>query len=179
IFFQGESILNLPPHRMVAKRVAHVPEGRGVFATLTVQENLELATWTSRDRAHLNKVYTQVFDLFPRLQERKKQLAGTLSGGEQQMLAIARALMTRCRLLLLDEPSMGLSPLLAKEVFRTLREINRQGTSIFLVEQNVALALQFSHRGYVLENGRIVLSGSASQLSQDTRVKEAYLGRKK
>lgn len=179
IFFLGETILPMAPHALVAKKVAYVPEGRGIFSTLTVHENLELATWTNREKAHLKKVYKEVFNLFPRLEERKKQLAGTLSGGEQQMLAIARAMMTGCRLLLLDEPFMGLSPLLAKEVFRTLKEINRQGTSILLVEQNVALALQFSHRGYVLENGHIVLQGSAEQLLKETRVKEAYLGQKR
>ncbi len=177
VVFDGEAIAHAPAHRLLAKGMAHVPEGRGIFAALTVHENLRLAAWTNRDAQHRRTAEAQVFALFPRLAERQQQLAGTLSGGEQQMLAIGRALMTRCRLLLLDEPSMGLSPLLVKEVFRALKAINAQGTTIFLVEQNANLALSFAHRGYVLENGRIVLSGPAPQLRQNPQVQAAYLGR--
>ena len=160
----------------MARGIAHVPEGRGIFPSLTVQENLALATWTRRDKRRLGESYEQVFRLFPRLGERRAQAGGTLSGGEQQMLAVGRALMTGCRLLLLDEPSMGLSPLLVKEVFKAFQEINAQGTTLLLVEQNAHMALKIAHRGYVLENGRMVLEGPASQLAQDPRVRAAYLG---
>lgn len=177
VLFHGEAIAQLPAHRMLAKGMAQVPEGRGIFATLTVRENLHLATWTHRNPQHRSKAESRVFDLFPRLAERTQQVAGTLSGGEQQMLAIGRALMTPCRLLLLDEPSMGLSPLLVKEVFRALKAINAQGTTIFLIEQNANLALTFAHRGYVLENGRIVLHGAAQDLRANPQVQAAYLGR--
>lgn len=177
VMFHGEAIAHVPAHRMLAKGMAHVPEGRGIFATLSVRENLHLATWTHRNPQHRRTAEARVFDLFPRLAERTQQIAGTLSGGEQQMLAIGRALMTPCRLLLLDEPSMGLSPLLVKEVFRALTAINAQGTTIFLIEQNASLALTFAHRGYVLENGRIVLHGSAQELRANPQVQAAYLGR--
>jgi branched-chain amino acid transport system ATP-binding protein len=176
IQFHGRSLKQVPAHQRVALGIAHVPEGRGIFPNLTVKENLALAAWTQKDARRLAKSYEQVFALFPRLAERRPQLGGTLSGGEQQMLAVGRALMADCRLMLLDEPSMGLSPLLVKEVFRALQEINAQGLSMLLVEQNAHMALKIAHRGYVLENGRIVLEGPAAQLAQDPRVKEAYLG---
>lgn len=176
ILYRDRSVKQVPAHALVALGIAHVPEGRGIFANLTVQENLALAAWTQKDRQRLARSYEQVFALFPRLEERLPQLGGTLSGGEQQMLAVGRALMTDCRLILLDEPSMGLSPLLVKEVFRALSEINAQGRTILLVEQNAHMALKIAHRGYVLENGRMVLEGPAAVLAQDPRVKEAYLG---
>ncbi|MRR33878.1 ABC transporter ATP-binding protein [bacterium] len=176
ILFQGSSLSTLPPHRVVSLGIAHVPEGRGIFPSLTVLENLKLATWTCSRKSSVAALYRAVFELFPRLEERKTQLAGTLSGGEQQMLALGRAMMTDCRVMLLDEPSMGLSPLLVKEVFRAIREINAKGTTVLLVEQNAGMALKIAHRGYVLENGRIVLQGPADELARDERVKEAYLG---
>ncbi|MFZ1376692.1 MAG: ABC transporter ATP-binding protein [Geothrix sp.] len=176
IFYRDQSVKPIPPHKLVAMGIAHVPEGRGIFPNLTVQENLALAAWTQHDKGRLAASYEKVFRLFPRLAERRAQLGGTLSGGEQQMLAMGRALMTDCRLMLLDEPSMGLSPLLVKEVFRALQEINAQGMTLLLVEQNAHMALKIAHRGYVLENGRMVLEGPAAMLAQDPRVREAYLG---
>jgi branched-chain amino acid transport system ATP-binding protein len=176
ILYQGNSLSNLPPHRVVALGIAHVPEGRGIFPSLTVLENLKLATWTCSKKSSIAALYRAVFELFPRLEERKAQVAGTLSGGEQQMLALGRAMMTDCRVMLLDEPSMGLSPLLVKEVFRAIREINAKGTTVLLVEQNASMALKIAHRGYVLANGRIALQGPAGDLAQDQRVREAYLG---
>jgi branched-chain amino acid transport system ATP-binding protein len=167
---------SVPAHRTVELGVAHVPEGRGIFANLTVLENLKLATWSRKDKSQLDKDYQRVFDLFPRLAERRTQLGGTLSGGEQQMLAVARALMTRGRLMLLDEPSMGLAPVRVKEIFQTLREINAAGTTILLVEQNARQALKLAHRGYVLETGRFTLSGPCSEMLDDPKVKAAYLG---
>jgi branched-chain amino acid transport system ATP-binding protein len=172
----GQDLRKVPSHKVVELGVAHVPEGRGIFSNLTVLENLELATWTRRDRRSLTADYDNVFDLFPRLAERRKQPAGTLSGGEQQMLAVARALMTRGRLVLLDEPSMGLSPLLVKEIFRIIKEINARGTTILLVEQNANMALKVANRGYVLETGQIALEGDAKELAKNPKVKEAYLG---
>ncbi len=166
----------VPAHRTVELGVAHVPEGRGIFANLTVMENLKLATWSRKDRGALEQDYQRVFSLFPRLGERRSQLAGTLSGGEQQMLAVARALMTRGRLMLLDEPSMGLAPVLVREIFQTLRDINAAGTTILLVEQNARQALKLAHRGYVLETGYLTLSGTAAELTNNPKVKEAYLG---
>jgi len=179
ILFRGESLSNVQPHRVVSLGIAHVPEGRGIFPSLTVLENLRLATWTSKSKGSLPSLYRTVFELFPRLEERKNQSAGTLSGGEQQMLALGRAIMADCRVMLLDEPSMGLSPLLVKEVFRAIKEINTRGTTVLLVEQNANMALKIAHRGYVLENGRIALEGSAGDLAKDHRVKEAYLGNRK
>lgn len=176
ITFGGTDLAIIPAHRIVEMGVAHVPEGRGIFANLTVLENLTLATWSRKDRQNLRQEYQHVFDLFPRLAERQGQLAGTLSGGEQQMLAVGRALMTRGRLLLLDEPSMGLAPVLVREIFQTLREINEAGTTILLVEQNARQALKLAHRGYVLETGRLTLAGSASELMDNPSVKAAYLG---
>ena len=176
IFYRDQSVKQIPAHQLVAMGIGHVPEGRGIFPNLTVQENLALAAWTQKNKQRLAASYEKVFALFPRLEERLPQLGGTLSGGEQQMLAVGRALMTDCQLMLLDEPSMGLSPLLVKEVFRALQAINAQGMTILLVEQNAHMALKIAHRGYVLENGRMVLEGPAAELAKDPRVKEAYLG---
>jgi branched-chain amino acid transport system ATP-binding protein len=176
ITFAGSDLNTVPAHRIVEMGVAHVPEGRGIFANLTVLENLKLSTWSRKDRKELHRDFQRVFDIFPRLAERQEQLAGTLSGGEQQMLAVGRALMTRGRLVLLDEPSMGLAPVLVREIFQTIREINAAGTTILLVEQNARQALKLAHRGYVLETGRITVAGSAKELLDDPAVKGAYLG---
>ncbi len=176
IIFDGVDLRNVPPHKVVEMGISHVPEGRGIFANLTVMENLKLATWARKDHKEIKRDYERVFALFPRLAERKNQLAGTLSGGEQQMLAVGRALMSRGRLMLLDEPSMGLAPVLVREIFNVLREINAQGTTILLVEQNARQALKLAHRGYVLETGAIVLSGTSEELANNPEVKKAYLG---
>ncbi|MCG0238543.1 MAG: ABC transporter ATP-binding protein [Firmicutes bacterium] len=174
----GRDLTRLRPHEVTTLGIAHVPEGRGIFPSLTVMENLELATWLRRkDQEGLRRDFDRVFSLFPRLWDRRHQVASTLSGGEQQMLALARALLTRGRVLLLDEPSMGLAPVLVKEIFSILRELNRQGTTILLVEQNAHMALGIAHRGYVLEAGTVVLSGPGPELARSHRVKEAYLGR--
>ena len=163
------------PHEIVYKGVAHVPEGRKIFNRLTVAENLEMGAYSRAD-AGIAEDRERVFSLFPRLKERLTQVAGTLSGGEQQMLAIGRALMARPRLLLLDEPSMGLAPVLVEQIFATIADINRLGTTILLVEQNAAMALSIAHRGYVLETGSVVLTGSAAELSENADVRRAYLG---
>jgi branched-chain amino acid transport system ATP-binding protein len=176
IIFDSIDLVSLPAHHIVQIGVAHVPEGRGIFANLTVQENLKLSTWSRKDRKDLRQEYQRVFDLFPRLAERQNQLAGTLSGGEQQMLAVARALMTRGRLMLLDEPSMGLAPVLVRDIFQIVREINATGTTILLVEQNARQALKLAHRGYVLESGLLTVAGTAEELMDNPRVKAAYLG---
>lgn len=176
IVFDGQDLRAYPPHRIVELGVSHAPEGRGIFGNLTVMENLKLATYARKDKEQIAKDYRRVFDLFPRLEERKNQIAGTLSGGEQQMLAVGRALMTRGRLMLLDEPSMGLAPILVQEIFRILQEINRAGTTILLVEQNAHMALQVAHRGYVLETGTITVQGPTKELVRNPKVKEAYLG---
>lgn len=176
ITFQGTELSSLAPHRVVEAGIAHVPEGRGIFANLTVHENLKLATYCRKDRDKIPEDEERVFSLFPRLKERLTQMAGTLSGGEQQMLAVARALMTRGRIMLLDEPSMGLSPILVQDIFRTIIEINQAGTTILLVEQNANMALRVASHGYVLQAGEIMLSGSADELANDPRVREAYLG---
>ena len=176
ITFEGRELIGLPPHVIVRKGVSHVPEGRKIFANLTVWENLKLAAYHRRDKEGIRRDLDGALNIFPRLKERLNQLGGTLSGGEQQMLAVARALMGRGRLMLLDEPSMGLSPILVAEIFRIIREINRAGTTILLVEQNALLALKTAHRAYVMETGRIALSGPASALLEDPRVKAAYLG---
>ncbi|HBT48174.1 MAG TPA: ABC transporter ATP-binding protein [Peptococcaceae bacterium] len=176
IIFDGCRLHRVSAQEVVRMGISHVPEGRRIFANLTVLENLELGAYLRRDRREVASALDEVWRHFPRLKERQKQLAGTLSGGEQQMLAIGRALMMRPRLLLLDEPSMGLAPLLVKEIFSIIQEINRRGTTILLVEQNVHSALQVAHRGYVLETGRIVLAGSAEELSGSEEVKKAYLG---
>ena len=176
IFLDGQDLRKVPAHRIVELGLAHVPEGRGIFANLTVTENLKLATWIRKDKSKLDADYERVFAIFPRLKERKDQLAGTLSGGEQQMLAVGRALMTGGRLLLLDEPSMGLAPVLVQEIMQTIRAINATGTTVLLVEQNARQALKVANRGYVLETGNLALAGSAQELMNNARVKAAYLG---
>jgi len=177
ILYEGKNIAGLPPHQIVKLGLSHVPEGRMIFANLTVLENLQLGAYLQKDKQIVRRELEHVFSLFPRLQERVKQIAGTLSGGEQQMLAIGRALMSKPKLLLLDEPSLGLAPLLVKSIFEKIVEINRQqGLTILLVEQNANLALEISHSGYVLETGRIVLSGDSASLRQNPQVRSAYLG---
>ncbi len=176
ILYKGQDLRNVPAHQIVARGMAQVPEGRGIFGNLTVMENLKLATWQRKDKGDVANDYGRVFDLFPQLGKRKKQLGGTLSGGEQQMLAVARALMSRSVMMLLDEPSMGLAPLLVREIFRVIADINRAGTTVLLVEQNAHMALSIASRAYVLETGRIILSGTGQELLGDRRVREAYLG---
>ena len=177
ITFMGEDILKFNTDKVVSKfGISHVPEGRMIFGNLTVTENLTLATFARKDSGAVAKDRKWVFDLFPRLEERKDQLAGTLSGGEQQMLAVGRAYMSGRKIMILDEPSMGLAPLLMLDMFDSLREINRQGTTILLVEQNARLALKFAQRGYVLEHGHLILEGEAATLLDDPTVKKAYLG---
>ena len=178
VMFEGKRLNHVPTHKLVALGICMVPEGRAVFANLTVMENLEMGAYLQKDRAKTKASLLRVFDLFPRLNERRKQAAGTLSGGEQQMLAIGRALMASPRLLLLDEPSLGLAPLLVHSIFEAIDQINQEGTTILLVEQNANAALRHSHRAYVLETGRIVMEGPSAQLAADQRVKEAYLGEK-
>jgi branched-chain amino acid transport system ATP-binding protein len=175
ITLEGESLVGVPSHRIVHRGVAHVPEGRKIFNRLTVADNLEMGAYVRSDAA-IRQDLERVFEVFPRLQERRRQVAGTLSGGEQQMLAIGRALMARPRVLLLDEPSMGLAPVLVEQIFATVVEINRQGTPILLVEQNAAMALEVAQRAYVLETGRVVLEGPARALRDDPSVRRAYLG---
>jgi branched-chain amino acid transport system ATP-binding protein len=176
ILHGGESIAGVPPHRIARRGLAHVPEGRGVFANMSVLENLEMGAYARSSRKESEETLDRVYTLFPRLSERSAQAAGTLSGGEQQMLAIGRALMQRPELLLLDEPSMGLSPLLVREIFLLISEINRAGTTILLVEQNAFMALSIAHRAYVLETGEITLEGRASDLLGNPLVRAAYLG---
>lgn len=176
IYFKGQEITNYEAHKIVELGISHVPEGRKIFETLTVMENLELAAWTIKDKKIRKERFERVFDIFPRLKERRKQLAGTLSGGEQQMLSVARALTTGGELMLLDEPSMGLAPVLVDEIFQILCQINIQGITILLVEQNARKALEIANYAYVLEVGTIALQGEAKELKEDPRVKEAYLG---
>ncbi len=176
IIFQGEDLSQVPPQMIVRKGIVQVPEGRKIFSPLTVMENLEMGAFTSIDRLQFQKDLEGVFKRFPRLKERSKQLGGTLSGGEQQMLAIARGLMARPKLILLDEPSMGLAPILVEQIFDIIQDINRQGTSILLVEQNAQMALSIADRGYVMETGKIVLEGKADDLLHDPMVISAYLG---
>jgi len=176
IAYCGERIDKCPPHQIVKLGISQSPEGRKIFANLTVLENLELGAYLRRESVGIKKDIQRVFELFPRLKERKKQKGGTLSGGEQQMLSIGRAIMSSPSLLLLDEPSLGLAPLLVKQIFQTIREINQQGTSILLVEQNAHMALQIAHRGYVMETGKVVLTDKSENLLQNPKVKEAYLG---
>jgi branched-chain amino acid transport system ATP-binding protein len=174
--FRGESLAGLSARRVVERGLAHVPEGRQIFPSLTVRENLEMGARTREARAGRNASFDAVFALFPRLRERERQLAGTLSGGEQQMLAIGRALMARPRLLLLDEPSLGLAPLMVRAIFENVETVNRGGTTILLVEQNVLRALQLCHRGYVIENGEVTLSGGREELLASGHIRQAYLG---
>ncbi len=176
IVFDGEEIQNVPPHDMIERGIAQSPEGRKIFSRMTVLENLEMGAYHRNDGVGIQQDMDRVFDLFPRLRERTKQEAGTMSGGEQQMLAIGRALMSRPKLLLLDEPSMGLAPVLVERIFQVIREINEQGTTILLVEQNANVALEIASRGYVLETGRVVNAAPAALLRQDPKVREAYLG---
>ncbi len=176
IIFDGEDISNYPAHELAPKGIAMVPEGRGIFAKLTVQENLEMGAFRRTDKSGIARDLERNFTLFPRLAERRKQVAGTMSGGEQQMLAMARALMSAPRLLLMDEPSMGLAPVLVETIFETVTEINEQGVTVLLVEQNAHMALQIAHRGYVLQTGEIVISDSAANLRKDPTVQKAYLG---
>jgi len=176
IIFAGEEIQGTPAHEMIGKGIAQSPEGRRIFFRMTVLENLEMGAYHRNDSSGIREDMDRVFDLFPRLKERTKQEAGTMSGGEQQMLAIGRALMSRPRLLLLDEPSMGLAPVLVERIFEIIREINKQGTTILLVEQNANVALEIATRGYVLETGAIVNSAPAAELRADPTVREAYLG---
>lgn len=176
IQFRGQDLKKVPADRIVGMGIAQVPEGRGIFGNLTVLENLKLATWQRKDKAEIGKDYDRVFGIFPRLNERKTQQAGTLSGGEQQMLAVARALMSRGNMVLLDEPSMGLAPVLVREIFHILLEINKTGTTVLLVEQNANMALRVANRAYVLETGTLSLSGTGQELLGNPKVKEAYLG---
>jgi branched-chain amino acid transport system ATP-binding protein len=176
IEFDDKDLMDVPPHRRVNAGLVQVPEGRRVFATLSVAENLDLGAYTRRDKAAKQQDLEEVFTMFPRLRERRNQPAGTLSGGEQQMLAVGRALMSRPRLLLLDEPSLGLAPLLVKEIFQVLKRIRDRGVTVLLVEQNAHMSLAIADRAYVLETGRIVMSGPAAELARDPRVKAAYLG---
>ncbi|GAA4685267.1 ABC transporter ATP-binding protein [Phytohabitans rumicis] len=176
ITFDGHDITKTRADLRVIRGIGQAPEGRGIFPGMTVQENLEMGAYTRRDRSAISGDLAMVFDLFPRLKERERQAGGTLSGGEQQMLAVGRAMMTRPKLLLLDEPSMGLAPMLIQQIFEIITRINEQGTTVLLVEQNAQQALSRAHRGYVLETGRIVKEGSGQDLLHDPAVKEAYLG---
>src|SRR5437762_5327778 len=176
IHYAGEDITGKPAFQLVRKGLSMVPEGRGVFGALTIEENLAMGAYARRDHVAIRADVERVFALFPRLKERHKQTAGTLSGGEQQMLAMGRAMMSRPKLLLLDEPSMGLAPLMVQTVFETVLAISKEGVTILLIEQNAKLALEVSDRGYVMESGTITLSGAASQLLSDPKVREAYLG---
>jgi branched-chain amino acid transport system ATP-binding protein len=177
VLYRGEDLLKYEPHQLVERfDMAMVPEGRRIFGNLTVQENLELATYTRKKRDEIREDLEKLYILFPRLEERKRQRGSTLSGGEQQMLAVGRALMTGARFILLDEPSMGLAPLLMQELFRVLKELNENGTTILVVEQNARLALKYAHRAYVMETGRIVMEGTAAELLNNAQVIKAYLG---
>ena len=176
VLFNGKELLATEPHKIVAMGMAHVPEGRHVFAQMTVTENLEMGAFFRKDKDQVEKDMADVMRRFPRLKERSRQLAGTLSGGEQQMLAVGRALMSRPRILLLDEPSMGLSPLLVKEIFTTIEEVSREGVTILLVEQNAKMALSIADRAYVLETGDVVMEGEGAAMLKDDNVRKAYLG---
>ena len=175
IEFMGKNIVGVPPHKVVAHGLAQVPEGRRVFLQMTVEENLQMGAFT-RPNSEVDASIADVYERFPRLKERRKQIAGTLSGGEQQMLAMGRALMSKPKLLMLDEPSMGLAPILVEQIFDIIQELNHAGVTILLVEQNARMALSIAHRGYVLETGKIVATGTGEQLLEDEAVKKAYLG---
>ena len=176
VMFEGKELLKTPPHKIVEMGMAHVPEGRRIFQQLTVYKNLTLGAFTRKDKGAIDETLKMVYSKFPRLEERKKQVAGTLSGGEQQMLAMGRALMSKPKIVLMDEPSMGLSPLFVAEVFKIIEEIRAGGTTVLLVEQNAKKALEIADRAYVLETGKIVLSGDAKELMNNDSVKKAYLG---
>src|SRR5665647_1958019 len=176
VLFKGQDISKVAPEKIVALGISQVPEGRRVFASMSVLENLEMGAYLRKDKKGIDDDMENVFSRFPRLKERRKQMAGTLSGGEQQMLAIGRAMMARPQLLLMDEPSMGLAPLLVKEIFTIIKEINEQGTTILLVEQNAHMALSIANRAYVIETGKIVLSGDSKELAASEEVRKAYLG---
>ena len=176
VFFKGQDITGVPAHQLVARGISHVPEGRKIFPTLTVRENLELAGWTVKDKLEVKRRMDEVFEMLPRIKERINQLGGTLSGGEQQMLAVGRAMVTGGDILLLDEPSMGLAPVLVDEIFDKIIAINKRGTTVLLVEQNATEALEIADFAYVLEVGYTTISGPAKQIAADPRVREAYLG---
>lgn len=176
INFCGNNLRSMEAHKLIRLGLAQVPEGRRIFASMTVQENLEMGAYIRRDREQIQQDYERVFERLPRLKERRRQIAGTLSGGEQQMLAIGRALMSNPKMLLLDEPSMGLSPLLVSEIFKIIRDVNESGMTVLLVEQNAKQALEIADRAYVLETGTISMSGDASELAADEKVRAAYLG---
>lgn len=176
ILLEGEALEKLPPHKIVERGVSQSPEGRLIFPRMTVQENLEMGAYSRKDKAGIAQDFEWVFKLFPRLKERINQKGGTLSGGEQQMLAIGRAMMAHPRIMLLDEPSMGLSPILVEQIFETIVELNKQGTTILLVEQNARMALSIAHRGYVLQTGEIILHDTSAKLKEDPMVQKSYLG---
>ncbi len=176
IHYSGDDVARIPAHLLPQKGLVHVPEGRIIFGTLSVQENLDLAAWWRRDDDQVQSDFADVFGMFPRLAERRKQLGGTLSGGEQQMLALSRAIMARPRIMLMDEPSMGLAPIFVKSIFAAIQRINQAGTAILLVEQNAHMALSIASRAYVLQTGRIIMSGDAEDLRNDRDIQAAYLG---
>ena len=176
VLFEGQDITKVPAHKIVSRGMAHVPEGRRVFSQLSVYENLKLGAYTRKDRSNIDKELQSIYERFPRLAERKNQLAGTLSGGEQQMLAMGRALMSKPSIVLMDEPSMGLSPILVNEIFDIIESISKSGTTVLLVEQNAKKALSIADRAYVLETGKVVLEGNAKDLLENDSIKKAYLG---
>lgn len=176
VLFEGKDITKVPAHKIVSMGMAHVPEGRRVFAELSVYENLKMGAYTRKDKSEIEESLKNVYKRFPRLEERKNQMAGTLSGGEQQMLAMGRALMSRPKIILMDEPSMGLSPIMVNEIFDIIRSVSESGTTVLLVEQNAKKALSIADRAYVLETGKIVLEGKAKDLLEDDSIKKAYLG---
>ena len=176
ITFEGQDIVKIPGHKIVSMGMAHVPEGRRVFAQLSVLQNLRMGAYTRKDKEEISQTLTRVFEHFPRLEERQNQMAGTLSGGEQQMLAMGRALMSHPKIILMDEPSMGLSPIFVNEIFQIIQEVSKEGTTVLLVEQNAKKALSIADRAYVLETGNIVLEGKADELLHNDSIKKAYLG---